>query len=88
MKREWDKNLIKLAALDNREVKEAPIKEGDSIMGFYGVDLKWYPAKIVKVLNPNSFYIIYDVYNNKEVRTRGHILIRGEDPMNLQLVCV
>lgn len=75
---------MKLAALDNRECKRGTVSEGESVMAFYGVDLKWYPAKVLRVLNSNSYYIMYDVYNNKEVRTRGHILIKGEDPNNLQ----
>ena len=84
VKREWDVNLIKLEALNNRETKPCDIHVGDSIMGFYGVDMKWYPAKVLKVQSPDVFYIIYDTYNNKEIRTRGHILVDGEDPVNIK----
>lgn len=83
VKREWDVNVLKLETLDNREVMPGEIHVGDSVMGFYGVDLMWYPAKVLRVLSPNSYYIIYDTYNNKEVRTRGHILMNGEDPMSI-----
>ena len=81
VKREWDVNIIKLEALENRFTKPGQIHAGDSVMGFYGVDLMWYPAKILKVINPNSYWIVYDTYNNKEIRSRGHILMNGEDPM-------
>ena len=84
VKREWDVNLIKLEALNNRETKPCDIQVGHSIMGFYGVDMKWYPAKVLKVQSPDVFYIIYDTYNNKEIRTRGHILVNGEDPVNIK----
>ena len=80
-KREWDVNILKLQALDNREVLPGEIHEGDSVMGFYGVDLMWYPARVLRVLSPNSYYLVYDGYNNKEVRTRGHVLMKGENPM-------
>lgn len=81
VKREWDVNILKLEALENRVTKPGQIHAGDSVMGFYGVDLMWYPAKILKVINPNSYWIVYDTYNNKEIRSRGHILMNGEDPM-------
>ena len=81
VKREWDVNVLKLAALENRVTKPGQIHAGDSVMGFYGVDLMWYPAKVLKVINPNSYWIIYETYNNKEIRSRGHILMNGEDPM-------
>ena len=79
VKREWDMNLIKLEALNNREFPPGSIEHGDSVMSFYAVDMKWYPAKIVSVLREDLFYVIYDVYNNKEVRTRGHVLMKGEE---------
>ena len=81
VKREWDVNILKLQALDNREVLPGEIHEGDSVMGFYGVDLMWYPARVLRVLSPNAYYLVYDGYNNKEVRTRGHVLMKGENPM-------
>lgn len=84
MKREWDVNLMKLEALNNRELKQGEIHEGDSVMSFYGVDMKWYPAKVLRVMNSHLYYIIYDVYNNKEIRTRGHLLMKGEDPSKIQ----
>lgn len=84
VKREWEVNLMKLEALNNRETKACEIHVGDSVMGFYGVDMKWYPAKVLKVLRADLLYIMYDVYNNKEIRTRGHVLVEGEDPMNIK----
>lgn len=86
VKREWDVNILKLEALENRTTKAGQIHAGDSVMGFYGVDLMWYPAKVMKVINPNSYWIIYDTYNNKEIRSRGHILVNGEDPMMTRLI--
>ena len=84
VKREWEVNLIKLEALSSRETKPCEIHVGDSVMGFYGVDMKWYPAKVLKVLASDLLYIMYDVYNNKEIRTRGHVLVEGEDPVNIK----
>lgn len=84
VKREWDVNLMKLEALNNREIPFGAISKGDSVMSFYAVDMKWYPAKVVSVLRDDLFYIQYDIYNNKEVRTRGHLLMKGEDPESIQ----
>lgn len=84
VKRDWEVNLIKLEALNNRETKPCEIHVGDSVMGFYAVDMKWYPAKVLKVLEADLLYIMYDVYNNKEIRTRGHVLVEGEDPVNIK----
>lgn len=84
VKREWDVNILKLETLDKRVTKDTLIHAGDTVMGFYGVDLKWYPAKVVKIINDQSFLIIYDGYNNKEIRSRGHILVNGEDPTDLR----
>ena len=66
------------------ETKPCEIHVGDSVMGFYAVDMKWYPAKVLKVLEADLLYIMYDVYNNKEIRTRGHVLVEGEDPVNIK----
>ena len=53
---------MKLEALNNRELKQGEIHEGDSVMSFYGVDMNWYPAKVLRVMNPHLYYIIYDVF--------------------------
>ena len=84
LKREWDVNILKLETLENRVTKDVPIHAGDAVMGFYGVDLKWYNAKVVKIINDHSFMLVYDGYNNKEIRSRGHILVQGEDPKDLR----
>ena len=82
-KREWDAKLIKLEYLNNREYQRLGLDEGESVQSFYAVDMKWYPARIIRVFNDYSYYVMYDVYANKEVRTRGHLLCSGEDPNNL-----
>lgn len=84
LKREWDVNILKLETLENRVTKDVLIHAGDAVMGFYGVDLKWYNAKVVKIINDHSFMLVYDGYNNKEIRSRGHILVQGEDPTDLR----
>ncbi|KAK8802431.1 hypothetical protein WA588_005400, partial [Blastocystis sp. NMH] len=83
LKREWDVNILKLQALDARATSPAELHVGDSVMGFYGVDLKWYPAVIQKVLG-DRFLVVYDGYGNREIRSRGHVLAKGEDPRDIR----
>ena len=83
LKREWDVNILKLQALDARATSPAELHVGDSVMGFYGVDLKWYPAVIQKVLG-DRFLVVYDGYGNREIRSRGHVLSKGEDPRDIR----
>ena len=84
MKRQWAVNLVRLETLNNRETINSLIRVGDSVMGFYAVDMKWYPAKVIRILPHDLYYIVYDTYNNREIRTRGHILVEGEDPLNIK----